>query len=241
MRWMVAIACLSILAGAQTQSDADLPVIVHRRVPESYCELVEQATLHLADSGITLQMANPKEDLLRAAVSTPFGFLEYDPNELKNDDRENTFYAARNAGFTLQTGQPAATKQLPSLQLAKDMPAAPCGSVEAARQVLASQPLPEWSRNPSAQKTPPHTIKQTSPQYSQRARREGIQGHVVVTLLLKADGTPTYIFVSRSLDLDLDKNAIDAVRNWQFNPAEIDGHPIPAWINVDVDFHLYAR
>jgi hypothetical protein len=54
MRWIVAVMWLSILVGAQTQSDADLPVIVHRRVPESYCEMVELATLHLADSGITL-------------------------------------------------------------------------------------------------------------------------------------------------------------------------------------------
>jgi protein TonB len=111
--------------------------------------------------------------------------------------------------------------------------------LEAARQTLASEPLPELSRDPIAHKTPPQTVKQILPQYSQRARWDGIQGHVVVTLLLKEDGTPTYIFVARSLDLDLDKNAIDAVRKWQFTPAQIDGHPIPAWINVDVDFHLY--
>ena len=37
----------------------------------------------------------------------------------------------------------------------------------------------------------------------------------------------------------LDEKAIEAVRNWKFEPAMKDGHPVRVEIAVEVDFHLY--
>jgi TonB family protein len=238
----VFLLLVSVQMAGQVPANPDLPVVAHRRVPETYCELVVRGTLHLAESGVILQMEGPKEGLHASAFSNPLGFLEYDPYELDSDDRENVYYAAKNAGYVLRTGQPASTRELPSLQLAQDMPGASCGSLESARQVLAAQPVPERTPNSNdKQITPPQKIKGVDPQYSERARRNRIEGIVVVTLILKEDGTPTYMFVSRSLDSDLDRNAIDAVRRWQFTPAMRDGHAISSWINVQVNFHLYFR
>jgi len=35
------------------------------------------------------------------------------------------------------------------------------------------------------------------------------------------------------------KRAIEAVRNWRFEPAMKDNKPVAVQINVEVNFHLY--
>jgi TonB family protein len=45
--------------------------------------------------------------------------------------------------------------------------------------------------------------------------------------------------VVRGLGFGLDQKAIDAVRNWKFNPALKDGRPVDVQISVEVEFHLY--
>jgi len=39
--------------------------------------------------------------------------------------------------------------------------------------------------------------------------------------------------------MGLDEKAIEAVKNWRFEPALKDGHPVPVRIQIEVDFHLY--
>ena len=64
-------------------------------------------------------------------------------------------------------------------------------------------------------------------------------GTVVLWLVVGSDGKPRDIQVLRTLGLGLDEKAIEAVRNWRFEPAMKDGKPVAAQINVEVNFHLY--
>ena len=50
---------------------------------------------------------------------------------------------------------------------------------------------------------------------------------------------PRNIRVLSSLGMGLDEKAIEAVKNWRFEPAMKDGHPVSVQIAVEVDFHLY--
>jgi TonB family protein len=45
--------------------------------------------------------------------------------------------------------------------------------------------------------------------------------------------------VARSLGMGLDQKAIEAVRQWKFEPAMKDGRPVAVQINVEVNFRLY--
>jgi TonB family protein len=45
--------------------------------------------------------------------------------------------------------------------------------------------------------------------------------------------------VTRPLGMGLDEKAIEAVKEWRFQPAKKDGVPVAVRILVDVDFHLY--
>ena len=87
--------------------------------------------------------------------------------------------------------------------------------------------------------SPPRVIYQPEPEFSEEARKAKFQGICTLALVVGADGRPSQIRVQSSLGMGLDEKAIEAVKNWKFEPAMKDGHPVPVAIAVEVDFHLY--
>lgn len=87
--------------------------------------------------------------------------------------------------------------------------------------------------------SPPRVIYQPEPEFSEEARKAKYQGVCTLALVVGADGRPRNIRVQSSLGMGLDEKAIEAVKNWKFEPAMKDGHPVAVAIAVEVDFHLY--
>ena len=87
--------------------------------------------------------------------------------------------------------------------------------------------------------TAPTVIFAPEPQYSRKARAAGLEGRVVLWLVVSADGMPQQIKVQRSLGMGLDEEAVKAVQRWRFQPSTKDGKPVPVMINVEVNFKLY--
>ena len=85
----------------------------------------------------------------------------------------------------------------------------------------------------------PKVVYDPDPEYSEEARKAKYQGTVVLWLVVAPDGKPQQIKVQRSLGMGLDEKAIEAVRQWRFEPAKKDGQPVPVMINVEVNFRLY--
>ncbi|MGB8014093.1 MAG: energy transducer TonB [Terriglobales bacterium] len=85
----------------------------------------------------------------------------------------------------------------------------------------------------------PKVIYQPDPEYSEEARKAKFQGTCVLWLVVGPDGKPRDIRVSRTLGLGLDEKAMEAVKNWRFEPAYKDGKPVAVSINVEVSFRLY--
>ena len=85
----------------------------------------------------------------------------------------------------------------------------------------------------------PKALYAPDPEYSEEARKAKYQGTVVLWLVVDAAGRPQQIRVQRPLGMGLDEKAIEAVRNWKFEPARKDGQPVPVMINVEVNFRLY--
>ncbi|MGA7847959.1 MAG: energy transducer TonB [Terriglobales bacterium] len=85
----------------------------------------------------------------------------------------------------------------------------------------------------------PKAIYAPDPEYSEEARKVKHMGTVVLWLVVGPDGKPRDIRVLRTLGLGLDEKAIEAVKNWRFEPARKDGKPVAVQINVEVNFHLY--
>ena len=75
--------------------------------------------------------------------------------------------------------------------------------------------------------------------YPARAQELGQQGEVLIRVRLDLDGSAAEIKLWRSSGFEaLDHSALAAVRGWQFHPAMRGGHPVPAWVQIPVRFHL---
>ena len=84
--------------------------------------------------------------------------------------------------------------------------------------------------------TPPRIVKQVNPQYP-NSRGVRVEGSVIIALIVSSKGLPLAPRVSKSLDKDLDANAIEAVKQWRFTPAQKDGKPVAVRISLQLQFH----
>jgi periplasmic protein TonB len=85
----------------------------------------------------------------------------------------------------------------------------------------------------------PRVLFQPDPEYSEEARKAKYQGTVVLWVVVGPDGRCHEMRIQRSLGMGLDEKAMEAVRQWKFDPAKKDGHPVAVQINVEVNFRLY--
>jgi TonB family protein len=85
----------------------------------------------------------------------------------------------------------------------------------------------------------PQPIYSPEPSFSDEARKAKFQGIVQLMVVVGSDGHVYNIRVRQSLGMGLDEKAIEAVKNWRFRPATLNGQPVSTQIAVQVDFHLY--
>jgi len=78
------------------------------------------------------------------------------------------------------------------------------------------------------------------PPYTEEARKAKLQGHVIVEVLVGADGRAQKIRIVRGLGLGLDEQTMDSIRGWRFAPA-LDAHhkPIAVWVTIETAFRLF--
>lgn len=92
---------------------------------------------------------------------------------------------------------------------------------------------------PGGSVTSPTLVWQVRPAYTSDALRQKIQGLVVLELVVRSDGRPTDIHVTRSLDPGgLDQEAIRAVQQWQFDPGRLAGTPVDVLVLVELRFSI---
>ena len=88
---------------------------------------------------------------------------------------------------------------------------------------------------------PPEVVKDTPPLYTQSAFNRGIEGRVILRIIIRKDGSIGAIRLHQRLDKGLDGAAIAAVRTWKFKAASVDGAPINVLADVEVDFKLQTK
>ena len=87
--------------------------------------------------------------------------------------------------------------------------------------------------------TAPRLIYGPDPDFSEEARKAKFQGTVILWAVVGVDGRTHDIRVYRSLGMGLDEKAIEAIRQWKFDPGRRDGVPVAVQIGVEVNFRLY--
>lgn len=82
----------------------------------------------------------------------------------------------------------------------------------------------------------PEVASKSDPAYPGQLIHDHVQGTVVLTAIIRADGTVSDIAVAKSLDPELDRNAARALSRWLFHPALKNGHAIDLEAVITVPF-----
>ena len=85
---------------------------------------------------------------------------------------------------------------------------------------------------------PPTKIYSPQPLYTEDARRAGIQGVVILEAVVDADGTVRNVKILKGLPMGLDQSAVDAVMTWRYEPATLNGQPVPVYFTFTISFSL---
>jgi TonB family protein len=90
--------------------------------------------------------------------------------------------------------------------------------------------------------TYPELIKSTKvmPRYPEEARKQLISGAVILEAVIRSDGVPERIVVLKMPEGGerLAGVAVDAVSQWRYEPATLNGEPVDVYLTIVVQFAL---
>lgn len=86
-------------------------------------------------------------------------------------------------------------------------------------------------------KVSPKRIGYVAPVYPEAARAAKVQGLVILEVLIDGAGAVTDARVLKSIP-ELDMAALDAVKQWKYQPTTLNGKPVQTWATVTVSFSL---
>jgi TonB family protein len=82
-------------------------------------------------------------------------------------------------------------------------------------------------------------LSKPDPVYTEEARRNQVDGTVVLRAVFSASGEVTNIHAVSGLSDGLTERAIGAAKQIKFVPARKDGHPVSMWMELQYHFNLY--
>ncbi len=84
----------------------------------------------------------------------------------------------------------------------------------------------------------PVVVTRVNPDYTTEAKAAGIQGSVVLDVVVLADGSVGDVSVTRSLDSGLDRESVAAAKQWRFTPGTKDGERVAVRVQLEMNFTL---
>jgi TonB family protein len=84
----------------------------------------------------------------------------------------------------------------------------------------------------------PRLIVEKKPEYPEEARKKGIQGAVILKIRVDREGNVEAVKVVKSESLLLNDAAIEAVKQWKYEPFLLQGEATPVVFAVTVRFMM---
>ena len=81
----------------------------------------------------------------------------------------------------------------------------------------------------------PQKVKHVDGALPEEARQAGVRGTVILEIVIGADGTVQQAKVLRGIPL-LDQAAVDAAKQWVYEPTHLNGSPVPVIMTATVTF-----
>jgi TonB family protein len=95
-------------------------------------------------------------------------------------------------------------------------------------------PLPAL---PASDLSTPEPLRKVDPRYPPELIHAHVEGEVVLYAIIRRDGSVDSIQVLKSVDPELDENAMKALARWRFRPASRRGESVEVEAVVHIPFH----
>jgi len=103
-------------------------------------------------------------------------------------------------------------------------------------------PGPGTGNNPNAPVTSvdsrPVILNNPQPRYTEKARRNKVEGTVLLRIVIGSDGLVKRVTITRGLPDGLDEQAVRAAYQLRFKPAMKGGQPVAFQTPIEVEFNL---
>jgi len=147
-------------------------------------------------------------------------------------DEQGNVTAVKNAPTGLEEAFAVAVKNW------RFAPARRAGAAVAAEVRAPFVMVSAWVEKPGEPRMQPRVISQVRPTYPYEMRASRMKGEVLVDFLVDIEGRVRNPFVVRSLNPSFDDPAIEAVRQWRFEPGRVGNRPVNTHMQVPVVFTL---
>lgn len=86
----------------------------------------------------------------------------------------------------------------------------------------------------------PRPRRRVQPRYDRDRARRGVQGTVDIQVVITEHGLIGFAqVINGTNDDELDRLALEAVRQWEFSPAVLDQRPVPVRAVVTINYRIY--
>ena len=176
-------------------------------------------------------------------LGTPFGLIQlFSPNTLKLFDDASAIarLTYHGAGSSMARGSFDQAEQREVENVGRDrsggprIGVSPSGSPISSRMGFGIVPS-DGPRRVGGSIKPPQKVKDVPPVYPDEARRAGVHGMVILEVVIGVDGRVTDARVLRTIPL-LEAAAVNAVKQWVYEPTLVDGQAVPVSVTVTVVF-----
>jgi len=84
----------------------------------------------------------------------------------------------------------------------------------------------------------PKLVHYVEPAFSPKAKEAFVEGTVKISSVVNTEGLPTSLRVVSGLNTEEDRTAMEAVKQWRFEPGTKSGRPVNVHVTIEVNFHL---
>ena len=153
------------------------------------------------------------------------------PEVVEEEPKKPALGDVRMAAPKIRRGKAAAAPGEPSIDINQvASPPAPVSALESSHKVGPAAPAPV-----GGDVKPAKLLKSVPPVYPDMARNQRISGNVQIDALIGTDGNVSTMKVLSGPPL-LHQAAMNAVKQWKFQPAELNGNPTTMHLTVTVQF-----
>jgi len=168
-------------------------------------------------------------------------------NALASDTASSPAAQGTSAGNTETAADSSPTQTKPSSPSNAEVPSGGLVVTQNGKVIYRMEPERHIAANSGlatssapASSSPSRLIHRVEPQYPLEARERHIQGSVVLDVQVQGEGAVGNIDVVQGDPL-LSEAAVDAVRQWRYQPYFVDGRPVESQTRITIKFTLPAN